>query len=209
MKNLYLSILLFIAVFSFPSNATNFDNSIANLSESITCPDSILCDLTINGGTITGFDVAITTYDVIISDTSGFHPPVGFFLCDTSINYTWTIEDGSLPGSSLFTVEFLDSCIETYTINWLLEPLSIADNASITFEVYPNPAKEYINILMSNALNTSLSLVDLSGRVLELVTLEEGQEEYQLDVSEYASGVYFIEVVQDGNLMKSEKLILE
>ncbi len=88
-------------------------------------------------------------------------------------------------------------------------PLDLFEEQNSSVGLYPNPAKNLVNIDLNTTSSTSLSLADLSGRVLQTIELEEGLEAYQLDVSNYPLGMYFIEIHQEGKLLRSEKVIIE
>ncbi len=107
-------------------------------------------------------------------------------------------------------VHLLDStvCYEVYIVD-SCPPLSIDEMIYSQLEFYPNPAKEMVNIYFKNDIQTNLTILDFSGRVVQTIMIKEGQSDYQLDVSKYPSGVYFVQVQFDGNLLQSEKLIIK
>jgi hypothetical protein len=73
--------------------------------------------------------------------------------------------------------------------------------SNLIITVYPNPFNEsiYVN---SSLENIQLRLLDLSGRVLANI---QGSSMHNL--SSLSSGVYFIEIRQDGMVLKREKLV--
>lgn len=73
------------------------------------------------------------------------------------------------------------------------ENLSVADFNELIFTIYPNPAQDWLHIHLEGlSNNTSLEVYDVHGRLLKRIMLSE--LETQLDVSEYASGLYFIKL---------------
>ncbi len=104
------------------------------------------------------------------------------------------------------TGEIIESSRSTYFYS---APLDLIEEQFKPIIMYPNPAKDLVNIKLKNTISTKITLADISGRVVQIINLEEGQEEYQIDISAYSSGIYFIEVFQDGQNVQSEKLIIQ
>lgn len=55
---------------------------------------------------------------------------------------------------------------------------------------YPNPASEYIMIPVNLAMNTTLFVYDVDGRMVQRVIIPGGTPEYRLDVQSYPTGTY-------------------
>ncbi|MEI2758888.1 MAG: T9SS type A sorting domain-containing protein [Bacteroidia bacterium] len=91
------------------------------------------------------------------------------------------------------------------------QPLRLeSDDASVTF--FPNPATSFVtfNVTASENNTASLTLLDLSGRTLkkENYQFNEGLNNGKIDVSNYARGVYMIQLVFDGKTVM-KKVVLE
>jgi len=83
--------------------------------------------------------------------------------------------------------------IITNTVNTeIAEPLSIDEVSAETIKLYPNPAKDTIQIT-SNQVIEALTVFDINGR--ELQSLEISTTDYNLDISNLSKGVYFIELL--------------
>lgn len=75
------------------------------------------------------------------------------------------------------------------------ENLSVADFEELGYSIYPNPTQDQLNIrFVELPNNTSLEIYDVQGKLLENLMISE--LETQLDVSEYASGIYFIKMTE-------------
>ena len=61
--------------------------------------------------------------------------------------------------------------------------------------IYPNPASEYVLLDLPEA--SQFSLIDITGRQI-LSRTSVGQTE-RVDVSALESGIYFIQIIHDGN----------
>jgi hypothetical protein len=79
----------------------------------------------------------------------------------------------------------------------------IGDNliaqSNTTFSVYPNPAKTTVTVTFNAMGNCTLKLTDVSGTVLQTRTVMavKGANIIQLDVSRYATGVYFVTLINE------------
>ena len=84
--------------------------------------------------------------------------------------------------------------------------------ATITFSVYPNPAKDmlWVNILSDTYQDFKLTLSDLSGRLIKEQDLGEieGELTLPIDLNGLMSGTYLVTVV-GGNKKVTEKVVVE
>jgi pimeloyl-ACP methyl ester carboxylesterase len=63
--------------------------------------------------------------------------------------------------------------------------------------VYPNPAKDFIQVAFENDAQAQVSLYDINGKILYQQTIQEtGQQQFQLDLNQLklSQGTYFLEV---------------
>ena len=75
--------------------------------------------------------------------------------------------------------------------------------------VYPNPAKDKAMLRLSGLTTTAKVIIsDLQGRIIQTDDIQAGVETYELNTSNYASGVYYIRIVS-GNKVNTQKLIVE
>jgi hypothetical protein len=65
--------------------------------------------------------------------------------------------------------------------------VQVAASLMLSFSVFPNPVAEVLNIALSGADKGSITLSDLSGKVLGLYSAETRS----IDMSQFAAGVYF------------------
>ncbi len=81
-----------------------------------------------------------------------------------------------------------------------------------SFLLFPNPAEEVVNITyqLVNESNVSLSLIDISGKIIEQVNYQElkGTHELELDLSDIDRGVYIINF-KANNFSKAIRLVKE
>ena len=95
--------------------------------------------------------------------------------------------------------------VETFTLSSLADALANQINAV----VYPNPATTQAT-LQINGLNQDAKIVisDLQGRILSQDQISAGENRYTINVSDMASGVYYIRIVTDAAI-STQKLIVE
>ena len=75
--------------------------------------------------------------------------------------------------------------------------------------VYPNPAKDKAMLRLSGLTTTAKVIIsDLQGRIILTDDIQAGVETYELNTSNYASGVYYIRIVS-GDKVNTQKLIVE
>jgi len=74
-------------------------------------------------------------------------------------------------------------------------------------KIYPNPAKDYVQFQFDypNAQNTSVEIMDYTGREVETVPVQ-GLSNYTLNLSSYSPGVYFV-VVRSAEGSEVHKII--
>lgn len=80
---------------------------------------------------------------------------------------------------------------------------SEVDRTSIT--VYPNPAQNRVRITGSNVFEV-IGIADMNGR--QFLLNEKGRDSYEIDLSRFNSGVYFLQLVKQGRLY-SKKIFVE
>ncbi|WP_299115400.1 T9SS type A sorting domain-containing protein [uncultured Winogradskyella sp.] len=115
-----------------------------------------------------------------------------------NVGDTFKIVDGSGPVSGTFAnITTTNSNIVT-TINYtadeveveVVEVLSIDDVSVIDFSLYPNPAKDVLNIQTNNVTINSVSIYDMLGK--EVLSVKEVNN--SIDISNLKSGIYLIKI---------------
>lgn len=101
----------------------------------------------------------------------------------------------NVPSAELTSMNLSDFSGMTYgEVNVTFNPLSIDDNLVSNFRVYPNPAKDFINIESSSAAITSVAIYDLLGKQ---VRAENNLQNNKMDISDIASGIYLMKINSD------------
>ena len=81
---------------------------------------------------------------------------------------------------------------------------SISRLDEITFDIYPNPASDYIRI-NSNVGVESLIIRDITGRVVTEMNNISSSE--RIDLSGFKTGMYLV-AIKNGNSVSTKKLIV-
>ena len=125
------------------------------------------------------------------------------------VGYTWA---QAASGGPLASVVELQNAVQSLRIMYN-NGLLLSDSRPIaahekTFSVYPNPATNFTTIKNLHPGNSySLLLQDAVGRIL-LKKDNITDENYQVETSNYADGIYFISICQNGNNF-NQKLIIK
>ncbi len=109
------------------------------------------------------------------------------------------------PGTFLYAdIPAIIDSLES-RINDCLSPAFINDDQlEAKFEIYPNPAQDYL-IITSN-LDGNISLIDLLGR--EVYSGGIMDENFKLDLGAYPNGTYYIRLITKDRHLKRKLLIL-
>lgn len=109
--------------------------------------------------------------------------------------------------TGVYTVEIVDSfgCVHTsapFNVN-----LGLTENSFISWNVYPNPADEYVTVEVSDDVTIeTIQLVDLTGRVVKNWTWNSGSK-MNLEINDVPNG-YFIIQMFSGNQKWTKKLLI-
>lgn len=78
--------------------------------------------------------------------------------------------------------------------------LGVSDVSIEGFSIFPNPSKDVFNISWNTAgINTKINIVDITGKLVRSdITIPQGATSYVLDMKEYTTGIYFLELTLDG-----------
>jgi PKD repeat protein len=125
----------------------------------------------------------------------------------TSGTYSWDFGDGNTssqtnpshtydePGNYTICLSVTTSCGTFNTCNTvpILSVSSIEEEIVISSVVYPNPAENTLFVQVNSARVQAIRVVDISGK--ELLKQNISSEITELSVSELASGMYFIHLI--------------
>jgi hypothetical protein len=138
------------------------------------------------------------------SITDDTHASISFFVPNAAVNGCYEVQ-----AYDLLAEQVILSC--GFTISGGTggtAAIENSDSQSKPCYIFPNPASNQVSIDVTGYSNVQLFLSDISGRVLINETyLEEAV--VNLDLSDFESGVYLLRFESDGNVIGSQKLIIE
>ncbi len=123
---------------------------------------------------------------------------------DGSTNDSYLVED---PGRYAITVTDANDCPGYDTI-YIRDKNSVPDIIIDNFvvEVYPNPANEYLRVIMDNKKHQQtviLQLTDNSGKeIYKNKSLISGKQIRKLSVSDLTPGVYYLSIIIENDVYK-------
>jgi hypothetical protein len=93
--------------------------------------------------------------------------------------------------------------------------LMIAENATnLKLSVFPNPAKGHATIILDNIAdkNIEVTLINILGAEVSklfLGTVVSKYQEIPVDLTGFEKGIYFVKVASNGDVIMTDKLIVE
>lgn len=81
-----------------------------------------------------------------------------------------------------------------------------------SLKAYPNPSSETVKVAYSlpeNVYSATLHLVDNLGRPVDQFTVDQHSDHLDLNVSRFASGIYFYFIESEGKKSTAQKLVIE
>jgi len=147
-------------------------------------------------------------------------------------SYEWTVTGGDIiagsgtyqitvqwgdpgAGTVVVTETSADDC-ETTTAAYYVtidDCTGLEENAlDQQIAVYPNPAKDYINVSVSD-VNISVSgyikVHNAIGETLDVIIMTTGKDLYQINTSSMDAGLYLIQVIIDESVASTKKFVIE
>ncbi len=112
------------------------------------------------------------------------------------------------PGTACYRYVFLRGAVAWDSLDiCVTKAVSIEEKEELAFTVYPNPANNYINLTTKGTDGTSLlKITDVFGKVVYEESISETKK---LDVSDFKNGVYLLTVIEDGNAIKTKRIVIK
>jgi Leucine-rich repeat (LRR) protein len=188
------------------NNLTELDvSSLTNLSFQLHCSNNQLISLNLKNGALN-----INEGDIYDSHTSfGGNPDLNYICADDFEieNMDYTVDEGG----EIITV--IVNGVQQMANNYGYTDatvtsdctLSTNDSINVKFEVYPNPVKDILTIKGQDVIE-AITIFDVSGRLINQVSLNGNQNQIEISTSNLTRGTYFIKVKME-NGTGIEKLI--
>ena len=107
-------------------------------------------------------------------------------------------DDADSTDETCFTVIF-DATTTAVEDKYLSEKIS---------NFYPNPSKDYTNVIYTAKEKCTIAIVDILGNQLKTITLNQVGNQ-KIFIGDLPNGMYFGRITTDGNLLAIKKLIIK
>lgn len=94
----------------------------------------------------------------------------------------------------------------------MLAPAPALETIMYSLNVYPNPAKEFVNLqweILDELQNCHYKIVDLSGIIVSEGIISENKNEQTIDTRNLREGVYLISIYNNDEVKVSKKLVVQ
>lgn len=151
-----------------------------------------------------GFDDVTYNYSGTVNLTSTV-PSLGKFLYGHYYRITRTVSANNCPPDN-FVLELNQvympqaPAIEARSMN--------VSDFEATIGIYPNPSNGIFNIVIPNAENCKVQIFDVLGSEIKSFSTQSDVDTYEIDLSTYAKGIYTVQFISEGNIIK-KKIVKE
>jgi photosystem II stability/assembly factor-like uncharacterized protein len=162
-------------------------------------------------------NTTITLNDVFfINSNEGWAVGYETLLRSNDGGITWNNEATSLTEEKILRAIYFTSANNGYVVgNGVLLKYGVVSGIgdgieTISFEIYPNPAKDKFSIQSSvfKVEEATVEIYDMNGRKLLEKQIPKGSETVEVDVSNLQSGIYFCRLISE-NKSTTQKLIIQ
>ena len=147
--------------------------------------------------------------------------------CD---EYEWNGETLTASGDYTATFTAANGCDSVVTLHLTINPCDtngINENGMVNLTLYPNPTTGMVNVQCTiyneQWENVEIQVLDVYGRLLDVVGISDARisdacisdarsaslQSVQIDLSRYATGIYFVRLVNGGKVMAVRKVVKE
>ncbi len=103
-----------------------------------------------------------------------------------------------------------DGEVEDYSLNVIGAPLGINNSDFTLFNIYPNPTKGSVNVILSSNDDVKIKLIDIQGRTIysKLINNNSSIFNKNINFGNITTGVYFLKI-NSGTKKATKKLIIQ
>ncbi|MEL6867335.1 MAG: T9SS type A sorting domain-containing protein [Bacteroidota bacterium] len=168
----------------------------------------------------------------IISDLEGLgwecvEPPncPGTRVCVMRIEFTHSNPTGGVEGDKyVFKKKKKDIKIKCRCGSGFTDPIGPGEQANLpfpteeptfvsgVFEVFPNPASEFLQIKLDDALDLyaqQLRISSSNGKLIQNIQLRAGDYQQQINISELANGIYFLSLYEGDVRIETLRFVVD
>ncbi len=203
------------------SNGSNVEDqmNLAPGAYSGTITDANGCTFEAGPVTLSEPDAISVTVDEVLGSSAANDGSISITVSGGTAPYTYSWSDGSTgedptglaPGEYSGTITDANGCTFEAGPVTVWDAVGVEDVEEITsFLLSPNPTRGNLNISMTlaNSHDVEITVFDLTGRTLisqgEYQTV---QANFNLDMSDFADGIYMVRVLVDGKSFFTERVV--
>jgi len=110
--------------------------------------------------------------------------------------YPYGIDGSSIAKIKVYRIsDMSDSVVNTYTFNAVKNGAGIKKAKTVSFEVYPNPAKDELTVNFESTKAVEMRIFNVLG--VEIMKYIHTNNESKINVSQLQAGVYFIKFIDE------------
>lgn len=122
--------------------------------------------------------------------------------------YTWNNEIYCASGDYTQILQTTHGCDSVVTLH-LTITVGVEDYENCAFTIFPNPTKGLVNIQfsqnMAQSADSKIQLFDIYGKLLQVIPISSDLE--NIDLKQYAKGVYVIKATSNGTIYAIQKVV--
>lgn len=167
------------------------------------------CTYTINGYNGVN-EVKFTFMNILLVDSTT-NEPASHGFCQFTIDRFANLPIGTqIMNEANNYFDFNPAIVTNMDTVTIWDPLSLVETSRANVFVYPNPAQDNVNILLSNEFsgnNSTVTLRDISGRTIATMQTN-GATQIVLNITNYSAGMYFITIQSATQETFTQQLII-
>ncbi len=166
--------------------------------------DATLADLTVDDVSIEGFDPEIYYYEYWVPSGTQVPPTVNGMVNHPGATTNIT-QASAIPGSANILVTAEDGTTQQeYEVDFDFS-IGLGENIYPDLFLYPNPAKNQVNIRLTEIIYR----LEVFSHLRQLVyKVNSNSKILNVNVSEFESGIYFVKIFSQNNVI-TRKLVIE
>jgi len=176
-------------------------------TDSLGCSGSDTINITIYGNPVVTSSASSTNVCADDADVTLGGTPAGGTFSGTSVtgsNFDPSTGPGSYP--ILYTYVDTNGCVGTSSVTIAVSAcVGIQENTNVEMSLYPNPSTGVLNVVLTSG-NSTIEVLDVLGNVVITRTFTAATTA-QIDLSNEAQGVYFVQVT-NGTEKNIRKVII-
>jgi len=83
------------------------------------------------------------------------------------------------------------------------------NNSMKTLKIYPNPAADFITVEYNVTADATIRISDNSGKILETTYVLKGSSSVNISVIGFSSGLYNVDLIINGKIIKKKQIVVE